>query len=42
MYGGFVLWEMGLREDGIDSFARQIAPSNHWPNMRVLILVVGL
>lgn len=27
--------------DGSDSIARQIAPESHWPEMRVLILVVN-
>lgn len=41
MYGGFVLWEMGALADGSDSLARQLAPSDHWPSLRVLILVVS-
>lgn len=28
MYGGFVRWQMGLREDGHDSIAVQIADEN--------------
>lgn len=41
MFGGFVLWEMGQRADGSDSLARQLAPAEHWPSLRVLILVVS-
>lgn len=41
IYGGFVHWIKGERDDGSDSRAVQIAPSNHWPEMRVLILVVN-
>ncbi|XP_072051954.1 diphosphomevalonate decarboxylase-like [Amphiura filiformis] len=41
MYGGFVQWIMGERDDGIDSIADQVEPEDHWPNMRVLILVVS-
>lgn len=41
VYGGFVLWEMGQRDDGADSLAMQIAPADHWPSMRILILVVS-
>jgi len=39
MYGGFVKWEMGTRDDGSDSMAIQIVPETHWPEMQVLILV---
>ncbi|KAL8609212.1 hypothetical protein ACOMHN_036656 [Nucella lapillus] len=41
MSGGFVLWEMGTEDDGSNSIARQIAPANHWPALRTLILVVS-
>lgn len=41
MYGGFVAWVMGTRQDGSDSVAKQIAPSDHWPQMRVIILVAS-
>jgi len=42
MYDGFVAWNMGERKDGSDSIAVRIAPQTHWPNLRVLILVVTL
>lgn len=32
---------MGLSSSGEDSIARQIAPASHWPEMRLLILVVN-
>ncbi|XP_016996148.2 diphosphomevalonate decarboxylase [Drosophila takahashii] len=41
LYGGFVQWHRGALDDGSDSVAKQIAPSNHWPQMHVLILVVN-
>lgn len=41
IYGGFVVWDKGERADGSDSIARQIAPHTHWPELRVLILVVS-
>lgn len=41
MYGGFVRWVKGQREDGEDSIAQQVAPANHWPQLRVLILVAN-
>ncbi|XP_004913622.3 diphosphomevalonate decarboxylase isoform X2 [Xenopus tropicalis] len=39
MYGGFVQWVMGERDDGKDSLAKQVEPESHWPELRVLILV---
>lgn len=41
MYGGWVAWRMGSREDGRDSIAQQVQPASHWPDMRVLILVAN-
>ena len=41
MYGGFVRWTMGERDDGVDSIASQVVPASHWPEMEVLILVVN-
>ncbi|KAL1130886.1 hypothetical protein AAG570_012127, partial [Ranatra chinensis] len=39
--GGFVRWHRGQLDDGSDSLAEQIVPASHWPNMRILILVVN-
>lgn len=41
MYGGFVQWIMGQKEDGKDSIAQQVEPESHWPELRILVLVVG-
>lgn len=41
VYGGFVKWEKGEREDGKDSIAVQVAPSAHWPELEMLVLVVN-
>ncbi|XP_023701355.1 diphosphomevalonate decarboxylase isoform X2 [Paramormyrops kingsleyae] len=41
MYGGFVQWRMGTQPDGTDSVAQQVEPESHWPELRVLILVVS-
>ncbi|XP_045774338.1 diphosphomevalonate decarboxylase [Maniola jurtina] len=41
VYGGFVRWHAGVRPDGSDSIATQIVDSAHWPEMRVLVLVVA-
>ncbi|CAD5111318.1 DgyrCDS634 [Dimorphilus gyrociliatus] len=37
--GGWVAWDKGTNSK--DSIARQIADENHWPDMRVLIIVVN-
>ncbi|KAL6263625.1 hypothetical protein P5V15_006412 [Pogonomyrmex californicus] len=39
--GGFVRWHMGSDKNGTDSLAKQIAPASHWPEMRILVLVVS-
>lgn len=39
--GGFVRWYMGSNKDGTDSLAKQIVPASHWPEMRILVLVVS-
>ena len=41
LHGGFVAWDMGSKTDGSDSKARQVAPASHWPELKVLILVVS-
>ncbi|NXA07512.1 MVD1 decarboxylase, partial [Sapayoa aenigma] len=41
MLGGFVQWQRGERPDGTDSVAQQVAPETHWPELRVLVLVVS-
>jgi len=41
VYGGFVHWKMGTREDGEDSRAVQLHPASHWPDLRVLICVAS-
>lgn len=43
IYGGFVEWVTGSgkKADGSDSIANQIVPASHWPEMRIIILVVS-
>lgn len=41
LYGGFVHWLRGSDPDGHDSRAVPIAERSHWPDMRVLVLVVS-
>lgn len=39
VYGGFVEWQKGEREDGTDSYAVPIAPQNHW-DLRIAAVVL--
>ncbi|KAG8688040.1 diphosphomevalonate decarboxylase, partial [Ceratobasidium sp. 394] len=41
LFGGYVAWEMGSKPDGSDSFAVEIAPRDHWPDLHALICVVN-
>ncbi|CZT44056.1 probable MVD1-mevalonate pyrophosphate decarboxylase [Rhynchosporium secalis] len=41
LFGGYVAWQMGEKDDGSDSLAVQVAPASHWPSMRAAILVVS-
>ncbi len=38
--GGFVEWKKGSRKDGSDSYAIQLAPASHWPELRNIIAIV--
>jgi len=41
LHGGFVAWDMGSAADGSDSKARCVGAASHWPELKVLILVVS-
>lgn len=41
IHGGFVHWKKGDLADGSDSVAVQVTDELHWPEMRVLIVVVN-
>ena len=41
LLGGYVAWDLGTKPDGSDSCARLVAPREHWPEMRALILVIS-
>ncbi|CAI2164265.1 4845_t:CDS:2 [Funneliformis geosporum] len=41
LFGGFVSWQMGSKQDGSDSQALQIASSDHWPELEVLICIIS-
>lgn len=39
LWGGFVEWEMGTREDGTDSVGVPVAPKDHWDVAMVVAVV---
>jgi len=39
--GGFCAWHRGDRADGTDSFAEQLFPPSHWPEVRMVVAVVA-
>lgn len=41
LMGGFVAWEQGVKLDGSDSFAVQVAPREHWSDLHAVIVVVS-
>ena len=41
LLGGYVAWDRGVRADGRDSKARLVAPIEHWPEMRAIVLVAS-
>ena len=38
--GGFMVWHKGEKTDGTDSYAEQIFPETHWPEFRILVVVI--
>ncbi|MEM0294413.1 MAG: diphosphomevalonate decarboxylase [Saccharolobus sp.] len=41
MFGGFVMWERGVRDDGEDSYCYQLFPSDHWRELVDIIVIVS-
>lgn len=41
IFGGFVEWFRGEKEDGSDSYARQIVDKNYWPEFRMITTIVA-
>ncbi len=39
IYGGFVKWRKGKKEDGTDSYAKQIADVKYWPDFRIIVCI---
>ncbi|KZS98659.1 Diphosphomevalonate decarboxylase [Sistotremastrum niveocremeum HHB9708] len=41
LFGGFVAWQAGTATDGLDSYAVEVAPREHWPEISAVICVVS-
>ena len=41
IFGGFVEWFRGEKEDGSDSYAVQIAPPEHWLEFRLIVTILS-
>ncbi|CAE6037578.1 unnamed protein product [Arabidopsis arenosa] len=41
LFGGFVKWNMGNKEDGSDSVAVQLVDDKHWDDLVIIIAVVS-
>ncbi|XP_010554524.1 PREDICTED: diphosphomevalonate decarboxylase MVD2 [Tarenaya hassleriana] len=41
LFGGFVKWTMGNKEDGTDSLAVQLTDEKHWNDLVIIIAVVS-
>ncbi len=39
IYSGFVKWRKGKKEDGTDSYAKQIADAKYWPDFRIIVCI---
>ena len=40
IYGGFVEWLKGMKEDGSDSYAEQIVDKNYWSEFRMIVTIL--
>lgn len=40
-HGGMVLWHRGCSSNGNDCFAETIFPAHHWPELRMIVVVVS-
>ncbi|KAK3071342.1 diphosphomevalonate decarboxylase [Teratosphaeriaceae sp. CCFEE 6253] len=41
LFGGYVGWRKGELQDGSDSTAYEVAPAEHWADMRAIVLVAS-
>lgn len=39
--GGIVIWHKGELPDGTDSYAEQLFDEHHWPELRILVVVIN-
>jgi diphosphomevalonate decarboxylase len=39
--GGIVLWHKGNEPDGSDCYAEQILDEHHWPDLRILVVIIN-
>jgi diphosphomevalonate decarboxylase len=39
LMGGIVKWTRGAKADGSDSYAEQVAPPEHWPELRDVVVI---
>jgi diphosphomevalonate decarboxylase len=40
IHGGFIVWHKGSKADGSDCFAEQLFEAAHWPELRVIVVIV--
>lgn len=40
IHGGFVVWNKGQQSDGTDCYAEQIFDQHHWPELRLIIVII--
>lgn len=41
VFGGFVKWNAGVRADGEDSYATQVATESHWPEIVDVLAIIS-
>lgn len=41
IFGGFVEWQKGEKEDGSDSYTQQIVPPNYWSEFKMIICLTS-
>lgn len=41
IFGGFVEWRKGKKEDGSDSYAREIVDKDYWPEFRIIVTILS-
>jgi diphosphomevalonate decarboxylase len=41
IYDGFVIWHRGEKADGSDSYAEQLFPRDHWPELKIVPIIIS-